>query len=337
VKRDPSNRISIEDVAKKAGVSISTVSRVVNKLPSVNPKNIAKVEQAIAQLKYRPNISAQRLARGLNNAVGLVMPGYPGVFHSFYAIELIRGVGHTCETLRLDLVFHITDGYKPLNTSNFGGVIFADIIENRKQVEMALEDGVPCIIVNNIVTDLDVNYIALDNTKGGYMATDYLISLGHKKIATVTGNLNTQAGAQRLEGYKQALKKHKLSVKNEYIHPGDYSRRSARFAIEHFLTLKEKPTAIFAASDDMALEVIAVLLERGIKVPGDVSVIGYDDNPAGIYGPVGLTTIKQPLFEMAADAVKHLNSIVQGKRNTPIKEILPPQLVVRDSCKHPKA
>ena len=330
-------KIGIEDVARRAGVSISTVSRVINKLSTVDPKNIAKVEEAVAHFKYKPNVSAQRLAKGLNNAVGLVMPGYPGIFHSFYAIELIRGVGHACETLRLDLVFHITDGYNPLSTHNVSGVIFADIIENRRQVESTLEDGIPCIIINNIVKDLDVNYVAVDNVKGGHMATDYLIGLGHKRIATITGNVSTQAGVQRLEGYKKALKEHSLQENSEYVFEGDYSRRSTRAATEHFLSLKEKPTAIFAASDDMALEVIAVALEKGMKVPADLSVIGFDDNPAGIYGPIALTTVKQPLFEMASDAVKNLNAIVTGKNKSPVKLILPPKLVIRESCTKPKA
>src|SRR3989338_5652478 len=111
-------RASIEDVARRAKVSITTVSRVINNVPTVDPKIQAKVEEAVAFFNYQPNISAQRLARGLNNAVGLVMPGYPGIFHSFYAIEIIRGIGHACETLKLDLIFHITDGYTSLNTNN---------------------------------------------------------------------------------------------------------------------------------------------------------------------------------------------------------------------------
>ena len=329
-------RVSIEDVARRAKVSITTVSRVINNVPTVSKKNQARVEEAIAALKFKPDISAQRLARGQNNAVGLVMPGYPGIFHSFYAIELMRGVGHACETLRLDLVFHITNGFNPLNSNSVGGIIFADIIENRKQVEAALESGTPCMVVNNIVDDLDVNYIGIDNVAGGEVACDYLASLGHTRIATVTGNLQTQAGAHRLEGFKKAMNKKKIPVRDEYIVEGDYSRRSARMAMEKFMALKERPTAIFAASDDMALELVAVALERGLQVPKDLSVIGFDDNPAAIYGPVALTTIKQPLFQMAEEAVKYLHSIVTGKKLTKVKNVLEPQLVVRDSCAPPK-
>ncbi len=332
----PAQKISIKDVAKLAGVSITTVSRVINNFPTVTKENRRLVEDAVAQLKFRPNLTAQRLARGLVNAVGLVIPGYPGVFHSFYAIEVIRGVGHACETLKLDMVFHITDGYNPLNTSNVGGVIFADIIDNRKQVESVLAEGVPCIVINNIVEDLDVNYIAVDNRKGARIAAEYLAGLGHKRIATITGNVHTQSGLQRLEGFQDFLRKKDIELPDEYIYKGDYSRRSARAATETFLSLKNPPTAIFAASDDMALEAIAVLTEKRKKVPEDISVIGFDDNPAALYGPVSLTTIKQPLFKMAEDAVRYLNAIVSGKNTSPAKILLSPELVTRDSCGAPK-
>lgn len=325
-------KVSIEDVARRAKVSITTVSRVINKVPTVSKKNQAKVEEAIATLKYKPDVSAQRLARGLNNAVGLVMPGYAGIFHSFYAIELIRGVGHACETLQLDMIFHITNGFNSLNTNSVGGIIFADIIENRRQVETALEANIPCMVINNVVHDLEVNYIGIDNITGGKIAADYLISLGHRRIAMVTGNLQTQSGAHRLEGFKQAMDKQKMPIASHAIVEGDYSRRSARLAAEKLLALPERPTAIFASSDDMALEMIAVILERGLRVPEDVSVIGFDDNPSCLFGPVALTTVKQPLFQMAEYAVQHLNNIVAGKRKALVQMVLPPQLIVRDSC-----
>ena len=329
-------RVSIDDVARRAKVSITTVSRVINNVPTVSEKNRRKVEEAIAHLKYNPNVSAQRLARGFNNSVGLVIPGYPGIFHSFYAIEIIRGVGHACEALRLDLVFHITNGYSPLNTNNVGGIIFADIIENRKQVEFALAAGAPCMIINNKVDDLDVNYIAVDNMLGGKVAADYLVSLGHKQIATVTGNLNTQAGAHRLEGFKKYLESKNIPLTEQYVFKGDYSRRCARAAAEQFLKQSKPPTAIFAASDEMALELIAVLQKNGLKVPEDVSVVGFDDNPACLFGAVALTTIRQPLFKMAEQSVRHLHSIVLEKIESKKKIVLSPELVIRESCCPPK-
>ncbi len=325
-------RISINDVAKRAGVSITTVSRVINNVPTVSKKNRIRVEEAIAHLNFQPDVTAQRLASGVKNSIGLVIPGYPGIFHSFYAIEVIRGVGHSCETFQMDMIFHITNGLNPLNTSHVGGIVFADVIENRKQVEIALANGTPCFVVNHKVEDMDVNYIAVDNVLGGEIAGDYLVGFGHKKIATITGDINTQSGFQRLHGLTRILKKKQIPLPEDHILKGDYSRRSAREAAEKIVALSDRPTAVFAASDDMALESIAVFLEHGLKVPEDISVIGFDDNPICLYGSVALTTVKQPLFEMAKDAVRYLYDIMKGKQDIPQKIILKPELVVRDSC-----
>lgn len=329
-------KVSIEDVARRAKVSITTVSRVINNIPTVSPKNYAKVEEAIAALKFKPNVSAQRLAKGVNDMIGLVIPGYPGIFHSFYAVELIRGVGHACESLKLDMIFHITNGFNPLNTNTVGGVIFADIIENRKQVEQTLLLGTPVLIINNRVEDLPVSFVAVDNIKGGELAAEYLINLGHTRIATVTGNLHTQGGKERFDGFVGFLRARGVFLPGEYVFEGDYSRRSARAAAEYFLTLPERPTAIFAASDEMALEVIATLMENGVKVPGDVSVIGFDDNPACLYGPVSVTTVKQPLFQMAEESVRILNRMIHGKIEGLHQEVLCPSLIVRESCSSPR-
>lgn len=327
--------VNIKDVAKLARVSITTVSRVINKFPSVNKHNIQRVEAAVAQLKYRPNISAQRLASGANNAVGLVMPGYPGIFHSFFAIEIIRGVGHACEALKLDMVFHISDGVSPLNSSYMGGIIFADIIENRRQLVEALDRHIPCLVINNVVQDVDVSYIAVNNLKGGAIAAEYLIGLGHKRIATITGNLKTQAGFDRFDGFMKGMDDAHVELPKEYVYRGDYSRRCARQAAEFFFSMKERPTAIFAQSDDMALEVIAVAFEMGIRVPEDVSIIGFDDNALALYGPVGLTTVRQPVFEMAEKSVGILHDMINGRREERLRKVMDPELVVRDSCAAP--
>ena len=324
--------VSITDVARRAKVSITTVSRVINKVPTVSKKNIEKVEEAVAALKYKPNVSAQRLASGLNTSIGLVMPSYPGIFHSYYAIELIRGVGHACETLRMDMIFHITDGNKPISGSRFGGVIFADIIDNREQVQSCIDDGIPCMVINNFVMDMPVNYVASDNLEGGKMATEYLINLGHKRIATISGDLKTQSGFQRLKGFREIMEAKGLPIRDEYIIHGDYSRICARQAAEKLFDMAEPPTAIFAASDDMALEVMSVATERGIKVPSDVSVIGYDDNPQATYSNVGLTTVRQPIFQMGEHGVKTLCDVINHKIEPPVQEVLHPEIVMRDSC-----
>ncbi len=142
----------------------------------------------------------------------------------------------------------------------------------------------------------------------------------------------SQAAAQRLEGYRLALSESKIAARPEYIVETDYSRGEARQAAEKLLKLHDAPTAIFVASDSMALEVMNVIMERGKRIPQDISVIGFDDNPSSLYGPVALTTVKQPLIKMGEDAVKELSGLLKGKK-TVKKVVLPTKLIVRESCR----
>jgi len=335
----PSSTISIKDVAKLAGVSITTVSRVINKAPSVQEENRISVLEAIKQLKFHPSVHAQRLATGKSNIVALVIPRYEGIFYSFYALELIRGIGTLCEALKLDLLLHLTDSRTALNLKGAGGIIFADIIGNRGQLEDALTGGIPCIVINNCVDDLGVSCVAVDNTGGAESAVNYLVSLGHRKIAHISGDLVTQAAAQRLEGYKLALEKNNIELRQDYIFKTDYSRGQARVAAENLIKMPQPPTAVFVASDSMALEAMAVAKESGLKIPDDLSILGFDDNPSGLYGPMALTTVRQPLIKMAQESVKELNFLMSPKgKGAKIKKIiLPTELVIRESCQSPKS
>ena len=335
IRKGPSQNISIEDVAHLAGVSITTVSRVINKLGSVKEKNRLKVLDAVKQLKFQPSVFAQRLATGRSNVIALVIPSYEGIFYSFYALELIRGIGTLCAVLKLDMLLHLTDSHSSLNLRGSGVVIFADIIINRIQLEEALSARIPCVVINHYVQDLEVSCISVDNAGGAELAVNYLINLGHKKIAHITGDVVTQAAMQRLEGFQKALKKNKVSLPDDgYIIKTDYSRGQARAAAEKLFKMDNPPTAVFVASDSMALEVMAVAKELGKEVPRDLSIVGFDDNPSGLYGPVALTTVRQPLVKMAQDSVKELILLMDPKRKASVKKIvLPTELVIRESCR----
>lgn len=333
IRKGPSKTVSIEDVARLAGVSITTVSRVINKISTVKEKNRIIVLDAVKQLKFQPSVFAQRLATGKSNLVMLVIPRYEGIFYSFYALELIRGIGTLCDALKLDLLFHLTDARSSINFRGTSGVIFADIIGNRRQLEEALNAGLACVVINNYVEDLAVNCIAIDNIQGAEAAVNYLASLGHKKIAHISGDLVTQAAAQRLEGYKRGLKKNNIGVSEDYIFKTDYSRGQARAAAEKLIKMPSPPTAVFVASDSMALEVMTVVRESGRKIPEDLSIVGFDDNPSGLYGPVALTTVRQPLIKMAEEGVKKLNLLMDSRQEVKLEKVLlPAELVVRESC-----
>ncbi len=328
--------LSIEDVAKAAGVSITTVSRVINKFPTVKEANRRRVEEAIKRLKFKPNVAAQRLASGSNNTIGLEIPRYEGIFYSFYAMEIFRSVGIACDVLKTDLLLHLTDGKTTINTSAVGGVVFADIIHNKSHIEELIELNIPVVVMNYLTTDLEAASVSIDNIKGAQTATEYLVNMGHEKIAFISGDLMTQAACQRLEGYKLSLKKSGIAFREEYVFKGDYSRKSARAAAEKILEFTERPTAVFVSSDDMALEAISVFMENGLNIPGDISVIGFDDDPVCLYGPISLTTMRQPLREMAQAAVKELYLKMQDPARTINRVVLSPELIIRDSVKAPR-
>ncbi|MFC1667552.1 LacI family DNA-binding transcriptional regulator [Candidatus Omnitrophota bacterium] len=327
------SNVSIKDVARKAGVSIATVSRVLNRLPSVKEDNKIKVEAVIKKLKFRPNISAQRLAGKQNNAIGLVIPRYSDIFHSFYALEVLQGVGLAVERLKVDLLLHITNGKSFLNASAVEGVIFSDIIGNEEQVDNVLGADLPCVIMNYFTKDLPVSCVSIDNFSAARKAVEYLIGLGHTRIATITGELKSQVAIDRLDGYVKTLEKHKIEKRSNYIKYGDFGRDSAIRATKELVKMKTSPTAIFAASDEMAVGAIHVCLESGINVPKDVSVIGFDDNPLALrFSPVPFTTIRQPLHKMAMVATETLYKIITSNVKANKKIVLPCELIERNSC-----
>ena len=325
-------KINIAEVATTAGVSTTTVSRVINQVSTVSEDNRQRVMTAIRKLKYRPNPAAQRLAAGRGNTVGLIIPRFEGIFHSFYAMQVIRGIGMAAEQIRCDLLLHITDG-KTFPAFAVDGVVFVDIYGCEDLLDQTLEAGLPTVVLNHYLEDLPVSCVAVDNSTGAERAVGYLHELGHHDIATITGDLKTQAGLDRFNGFVKAMKARQLPVKDHYIRFADFGLPSARAAAEALLKLEDRPTAIFVASDDMALEAINVALGRGLRVPEELSIVGFDDNPTAAHGRVALTTIRQPLDDMGRKGLELLWQRMTGKKQSVTKLMLPTELIERQSCR----
>jgi len=325
--------VDIDQVAKAAGVSTTTVSRVINDVSTVSEENRARVRDAIKRLGYHPNPSARRLAGGHNNTIGIVLPRFTDMFHSFYVSELIKGVGTATARLSLDLLLHITDGQTFVNTENIEGILFADIDGNEDQLDWAMNQDIPCVVMNHYIEELPVSCVAIDNNTASQQVIQYLAKLGHKEIATITGHLRTPVGIERLDGYLHAMKAHQLEVKPHFIEHGDYSGPSAREPARRLLAHGDRPTAIFAASDEMAVTTIEVALEMGLRVPEDVSVVGFDDSPIAAFAKVPLTTVWQPLSQIGELSVDILHSHIMGKRRHPAKQLLSTKLIERRSCR----
>jgi len=269
----------------------------------------------------------------------MIIPRFEDIFHSFYAGEIIKGASMAASRLNVDVLIHITDrkdhrhwlDSSLLDRQFVDGIIFADIENDVQVVTKAIKQGMPTLILNNYF-EQPFNCIAVDNFQAAYAAVSKLIDLGHKKIATIAGDLSTQAGELRLEGYHQALKDAGIRSSKRYVACGGFLRSPARAAAQKLLKSKNRPSAIFAASDVMALEVIDVAKKNGIKVPEDLSVIGFDDNPLNGSSPVPLSTVYQPLVEMGRLGVEQMKQISTAKARLPVKMMLSAQLCMRRSA-----
>lgn len=268
----------------------------------------------------------------------LVIPAFEDIFNAFYAGEIIKGASLAASRLKIDILIHIVDRFDHrgwldatlLDRRYIDGIIFGDIDNDTNVVKKAITRGIPTIVLNNQLEE-PINCIAIDNRKATHDIVRHFIKLGHKNIATIAGDLSTQAGKVRLEGFHEALKEAGMTAPKSYVTQGDFLRTPARAAAIRLLKLKERPTAIFAASDVMALELIDVAKANTIGIPEDLSIVGFDDNPLNVNSSVRLTTVLQPLMEMGRLGVEHLKQISMAQAALPVKVMLPAKLVTRAS------
>ncbi|MBL8013694.1 MAG: substrate-binding domain-containing protein [Candidatus Omnitrophica bacterium] len=264
----------------------------------------------------------------------LIIPQFQDIFDSYFAGEVTKGVSLAASRLNVDILMHIVDradhsGWLDptlLDRRHVDGILFADIDRDVAVVKKAIGKGMPTLVLNNKL-DEPINYISIDNYRSAYDVVEHLIELGHTKIATIAGDLHTQAGQARLDGYQAALAKHKIEIRPHYVKNGEFLRTPARAAAEQLFKLKERPTAIFAASDVMALEVMDVAKHRKISIPHDLSLVGFDNNPINLTAPVRLMTVAQPLVEMGRLGLERLYQIRHAKARLPLKEVIKPKIV----------
>jgi len=324
-----SSKITIKDVARKSGVSIATVSRFLNNA-SLKEENRQRIEKAVKELNYQPLLYARRLAGGKLDTFGLIIPGYEGIFYSFYALEIIREVASSLGTEGIDLHLNIFWNKDNFKTSLIDGVIMADIIENEKQLKRLIKEDIPLVVTNCQIEDLDVNCVAINNFKGAYEATEFLVHHGHKRVAHLAGDLRVQCAQERVEGYKSALEKNGVALAKDYIKATNFSRKEARAKLEELFSSKNSPTAVFCCSDEIASEVLNFAEEKRMEVPKDLSIVGFDDNPHCLYGNLMLTTVRQPLKTMVHQAVKILKENIESKKPAR-KIVLDTELIIRDT------
>jgi LacI family transcriptional regulator len=278
-----------------------------------------------------------------NITVGLIIPHYPQMFSTFYTMEVVQGVSKGALSLNVDLLIHIAHKVrgeeekaelKFFDPHFVNGLLFADIMGNEKLVKEVRAKEIPYIILNYFDKESKDNCIGIDNESASLEVINYLVGLGHRRIATITGKLQAQAGRDRLLGYKKGLKNNRLELNDDYILEGDWTKEAGRKALERILKLDPRPTAVFVAGDEMAFGLIEEAKQRGIDIPGDLSVVGFDDIPLASSNLISLTTVKQPLYEVGRLGIRHLKDIIEKKEKGPLKILLNnTQIITRKSVK----
>jgi LacI family transcriptional regulator len=340
-KAPASPSVTIRHVAAHAGVSIKTVSRVLNCEPGVIPETQALVRAAVAALNYSPNPSARNLASVVSNTIGFAYR------HVSLEEDDMRG-GHQysrllqigaleacqqhefglipipCDTRKGDLAEHLIT---QMRERRLGGLIIAAPLGNNVSgmLDKLTRQGIPhaCISPNDL--DLESPYVAIDERSAAREMTTHLIEQGHQRIGFVKGMRNLRVTEERYDGYRQAMAAHRLPVDRHWIAQGEFTFASGIKCGEKLLSLTPRVTAIFASNDDMAVGVMHAAYARGIRIPGDVSVAGFDDTELARFSWPPLTTIRQPLELMAHAAVGQLIGLIRPQRVG--VEALSPQLV----------
>ncbi len=328
---------TIKDVAELAEVHPSTVSRVINGNPRISEKTKNRVLLIIKKLGYTPNAIARGLKTKRTHTLGMLIPD---ITNPFFA-EIARGVEDAANKNSFNVILCNTDDKLKkertyldiLKEKRVDGLILGTAHTKDDSILELEKNNFPYILVSRNIEELDKNCIIIDDVVGGIMATEYLIRLGHRRIAHITGPLKVRAAIDRVDGYKNALKKYHIEYKEELIEEGDFRIKSGYQAMKKFLDLPEPPTAIFAANDLLALGAMQAIQKMKFHIPEDFSIIGFDDIRVSSFVYPPLTTIRQPMLEMGILAVKMLLKIIEEGEFNQRRIILQPKLIIRESCK----
>ena len=332
---------TIRDVARYAGVGVGTVSRVLNDSPDVSVTTRSKVLSAIEALDYTPNPIARRLSLGKTLTIAVIAPFFtrPSV------VERLRGIEHVIAESEYDLiVFNVEtssrrDAYfhSVLRRERVDGVIIISLLPRDNDVDRLKQAGTSVVFVD--VSHPQFSQVIVDDVEGGRQATRHLISLGHRKIGFLSDYEDSSfyftANRDRFTGYRRELEAANISLRPEFSAHGVHSRSSAYDMAKRLLRVDDRPTAIFATSDTLAIGVLEAAQQVGLDVPKDLSVIGYDDIEIAEY--LRLTTIRQSLFESGVEGVKLLLEEMESMPGAPAQILLPTELVRRDTTAPPSA
>lgn len=332
--------ITINDIAREAGVSKATVSRVLNNPEKVAKRTRERVLKVIQQRNYHPNPLAQSLTTRKTGIVGVVISD---ITNPFYAV-MVRNIEEVCRSYQYHIFLCNTNGreeeeelyVRSLMGKKVDGIILGATRMNDQAIQSLAQNQTPMVFVSRLPENREqYDYVIVDSVLGGYLATKYLLSLGHTKIAYLGGHWPTSSNLERLEGYRKALAEAGIEAREEYIYCGEFRMENGYQEGMRMLRAGEyRPTAVFSANDAMAIGVFEACNEQGVKVPEELSVIGFDDIPLSSLGLIQLTTISQSIAEVGALSGRIIMDKILNPDKRDIRQqiVFPPKLVIRKSC-----
>lgn len=327
----------IKKVAQLAGVSISTVSLTFNQPERVNENTRFKVLAVAEKLNYHPNRIARSLVTKKTKTIGLVLSDITDPFFP----EVARGVEDTLNDFGYSVILCNTDNNmeKEINYINLlyeqqvDGIILAPVGEKLDHINFVINKGKPVVFIDRTIDSISTSYVLSDNIEGGYIATNYLLKNGHRIIVCIAGEPMIQTSEERILGYKKALTEYNIPIDNSLICNTNFKSDGGYYATKNFLSKKTFPDSFFVVSDIVAYGVLDALIDNGLNVPNDVSMIGFDDIPFSKYLRVPLTTIRQPRYELGKEAAKIILDHMANSEKKIYQKKLPVSLIVRDSVK----
>ncbi|HEY0944480.1 MAG TPA: LacI family DNA-binding transcriptional regulator [Opitutaceae bacterium] len=329
---------SLTDVARRANVSIATVSRAISHPTKVAPETQAAVREAMEALGYKPNRVARRLRQkgGKRHLLGLIIPD---IQNPFFA-EIARGVEDVAYANQFAVMLCNSDEdvkkeefyLEVMQAESVDGIILPPINDRDPAVLKLAETGVPIVTVDRSLAGGAVDTVEVDNRQGAFEAVEHLIKLGHKRIALIAGRSNISTSRDRRMGYEEALGAHGLSVDSEYIRTGDNKQASGRALANELLGLRRPPTALFVSNNLMTVGAIETIHQRGLRIPDDVALIGFDDLPWAEALDPPLTVVRQPAYEVGRAAAELLLKRLADPAAPAAWLRLRPKLILRRSC-----
>lgn len=328
---------SLQEVAQRARVSIATVSRVLNKSDKVVPETRAAVEQALLDLGYRPSRVARRLRmnNGRAHLVGLIIPD---IQNPFYA-EIARGVEDAAYASEYALILCNSDEnldkerfyLDVMRDESVDGIVMPPFDDTDVGVVEMVKSGIPVVCVDRSHGKVKTDLVEVDNHQGAFEAVRHLIERGHKSIALIEGRTQVSTSRERRRGYLDALAAHAIAPRKELMRTGDFKQESGRILTNELLDLRKPPTALFVCNNLMTVGALGALHQRGVRIPSEVALVGFDDLPWAEALDPPPTVVRQPAYEVGRQAMELLLKRIMAPDRPPVTVRLRPELVIRKS------